>query len=261
MAYEEFAEALSAANELGGGNIYQDYARAGRINMSPNAVAAPRARAEVTVDAAKKENESKKKANARAVLLPNNEGYAFLDGDGNRIGINQFSLLTGQRPDQILKDSPNPKDQKFVQDYTTMTTFTNAWVNGDQETLAKMRAADPEKFNALISNYQSPGEVVKAFTDYWSDYYRPGAAKQDSATPSFSPRPMQQPIDQQTADTLAASSLDQILTPMTNPAPPRALQGLEKINPFAGQRDEINRYQTYLKQNPWFQYQNSLMGL
>lgn len=259
--YEEFAKNLSAANDLGSSNIYQNYARAGRINMSPNAVAGGKARAEVTVDAAKKENEAKKKANARAVLLPNNEGYAFLDGDGNRIGINQFSMLTGQRPDQILKDSPAPKDQKFVQDYNTMTTFTNAWVNGDQETLAKMRAADPEKFNQLISNYKSPGEVVKAFTDYWSDYYRPGEPKQDSATPSFSPRPTQQPIDEQTANVLASSSLDQILTPMTNMQPPRPLQGFEKVNPFAGQRDALNRYQDYLKQNPWFTYQNSLMGL
>lgn len=204
-------------------------------------------------------NAAKDASKAQMVLLPNNGGYAFYDGTGKRISINDFSMLTGKRPDEILGNSPNPVDQKFVQDYKTLTAFTNAWVNGDKQTLAKMREADPKTFNTLISNYKSPGEVIKGFTDHWSSYYSPNGQTQNSATPAFAPQAINSP-DKTITGPLESAPLSSVLTPMGNNAPPPKPNFLENLDPFSGTKKKYNDYQGYLKSNPWFAYQSALNG-
>lgn len=196
---------------------------------------------------------------AQMVLLPNNGGYAFYDGAGNQLNINQYSLLTGKRPDEILADSPVAKDQKFVQDYKTLMALSNAWVNGDTQTLQKLRAADPKKFNSLISTYKSPADMVKAFTDHWSDYYSTPTNAQNSGTSSFSPQQIASPTkDESTA--LGGTNLAQVLTPDALPtsAPNESL--IDKLNPFSSAHQAVNTYKKAVQANPWFAYQQSLYG-
>lgn len=258
---------IDAAN--GTGDMYTNYARALRgtdqsaaaftgkeaaVGAQNDEIARQNAEAAAKV-AKQKEQDAADPSKARMELLPDNQGYAFFDGTGQRININQFSLLTGKRPDEILSDSPVAKDQKFVQDYKTLMALSNAWVNGDTETLDKLRAADPKKFNSIISSYKSPAEMVKAFTEHWSDYYG-NTNKQNAQTTSMAPQQVASP-DKNTTSKLAASSLQQVLQPMpTNPGPQSFLN---KINPFAD-HSKYGAYKDKLADNPWFAYHNSLYG-
>jgi hypothetical protein len=260
--FDQWIKNITDSSGANSGNIYQDAARLGHVDSTQASAAGNEAAGQAKIDAIKRENANAAKDpnKARMILLPNNQGYAFYDGTGKRISINDFSLITGKRPDEILGDSPNPVDQKFVNDYKTLTGFTNAWVNGDKQTLAKMREADPQTFNNLISNYKSPGDVIKAFTQHWSNYYSPNTSGQgqSSATPAFAPQPLNAP-DKTTAAALEGGPLSQVLTPFNSAAPTKP-NLIESLNPFSGTRAKYQQYQDYVKTNPWYTYQQSLAG-
>lgn len=273
--FEEFAKNIMAANGSGG-DIYRNY-NAVKYNASPASVAGKKAGAQADIDEINRRNsleeknaresiEKKEKddaadpSKASMKLKPDGKGYLFYDGAGNMLNINQFSMLTGKRPDELLADSDDPRDQKFVDDYRTMKSISNAWVNGDNETLQKFRAADPEKFNQLVSRYKTPSDMVRAFTDYYSDYYGKTQGKQGNAA-RFSTGvvagPGDSPQGKAIAKGLASSPLEQTLAPI-NTSQPRPLTGMERFNPFAGQRDALKRYEEEQKSNPWLKYYNYL---
>lgn len=62
-------------------------------------------------------------------------GFDFLDGDGNRIDIKRYAEVTGLRPSDILKDSDNPLDQQYVNDYSNTKGVIDAIQQGDSDTL------------------------------------------------------------------------------------------------------------------------------
>lgn len=250
--YTNYAQALSSFNPSANAYAGNTAAVGAQNDDTARANAAALAKVE-----AQKSQDAADPGKAQMVLLPNNQGYAFYDGTGQRMNINQYSLLTGKRPDEILADSPDAKDQKFVQDYKTLMALSNAWVNGDTKTLGAMRAADPKKFNQLISTYKSPADMVKAFTQHWSDYYGSTATNSPS-TSSFSPQQIQQPNTTNKA-LAAGTDLASVLTPQpTTPKPQESF--LDKINPFSTAHKATNAYNAEEKSNPWFAYNNSLYG-
>lgn len=300
--WDEWANNIAAASGLNSGNIYQNYANAGVVDASPAAVTGKKAAIQADIDERRrKENlaieqerkeaeeqyEEDKKDPSKAYMELGEDGrYRFFNGAGQMLNINDFSLLTGKRPDEILADSENPYDQKFVSDYKTMRDFASAWVNGDNETLQKFRMADPEKYNELISKYKSPAEMVSAFRDYYSDYYG-NTAGANEQTPRFSISSIYGgPGDDNRAgiqgkalqQQLAGSSLEQTLSPINMQDQARQPNFLENIfgaarryGPIAiagggilwgdrGQQDEWERYQEELKNNPWSAYRSYLRG-
>lgn len=58
-------------------------------------------------------------------------GFKFLDPTGKEIGIDTYSARTGQRPAEILKDSDNPLDRQYVNDYMNMNKLMQAAFNGE----------------------------------------------------------------------------------------------------------------------------------
>lgn len=262
---------IKTANGGDTGNMYQNAANAAKgIDSSQAGVVVPQAQVNAATDQvvasnaaaaekvqAQRESDATDPSKAQMKLLPNNQGYAFYDGTGQPININQYSLLTNKTPAQLLANSPNPKDQKFVQDYNTLQTLTNAWVNGDTGTLDQMRAADPKKFNALISTYKTPADMVKAFTQHWSDYYSTpqGGGQQTDASQSFGPQTLYNPKG--TAAT-QAGSLSQVLTPQ--PSAPPTESFVDKIDPWSAKHKAVNAYNAQIKANPWFAYNNQLYG-
>lgn len=219
--------------------------------------------AQAAKEAAQRSQDAADPSKAQQVLLPNGQGYAFYDGTGKQLNINQYSLLVGKTPAELLADSPNPKDQKFVADYNALQKFTNAWVNGDTKTLATLRAQDPQKFNQIISTYKTPADMVNAFTQHWSDYYgnTNGAQQQNTAsaalesnnTPKLDPN---NPIDAN----LAKTNLSQILTPDNIPTSAPSENLFEKLNPFSSQHKAVNAYKAKVAADPWAAYTNSLYG-
>ncbi len=228
--FDEFAKNITAANGTGG-DIYRNY-NAFQVNASPaqfagkkaqfdannEEIARSNAEAAAKAEAAIAEKRAADEEKAVMRLKPDGHGYEFFTGTGRKININEFSMKTGKRPDEILEGSDDPRDQKFVQDYKAMRSISNAWVNGDNKTLQEFRAADPKKFNQLVSKYKSPRDMVNAFTDYYSDYYGATENKQDKA-PAFSPNPGltgpgSDPRGKAVAKQLAGSPLSQTLSPI-----------------------------------------------
>ncbi len=296
--WEQYAQAIRGSSGIDSGNIYQNYANAGVINASPAqfegrkmAIKADndeRARKEsIAIEQARKKQEedfelSKKDPGKAYMELGEDGRYKYFNGAGEMLNINQFSLLTGKRPDEILADSENPDDQKFVSDYTTMKQFANAWVNGDNATLQKFREADPEKYNQLISTYKTPAEMVKGFRDYYTDYY--GDTNQaNQKTDRFSMASKSGIGDDAKGKALkaavGASPLEQTLTPIQyNEQPkdpgflgnassaiathgPMALLGGGSLWGKSKEQQAWEDYQERLKTNPWMQYNNYLRGM
>lgn len=276
--FDEWAKQIAGAGGYNSGNIYQNYARSAGPNMTASANAGREAGAKADIEAeqqrraqAAAEAEAKKiideddPSKAQMVMRPNGEGYDFYNGAGKKIGINEFSLIVGKKPAEILADSDNPRDQRFVQDYKTISALSNAWVNGDQETLSKFREADPKKFNELISKYKTPGDMMKGFTQFYSDYY---GSTQDKNQIGNQPFGLQQKsgADKKTAKALAGTSLQQVMqpSPKNPPAFSPGLKGvLEKapvLNRFTGQRDARRRFNDEINSNPWLRYQNDILN-
>lgn len=295
--WEQFARNIEGANGLNSGNIYRNYASAGVINAAPAQVTGKKAQIQAQIDetnrresasaaAAKQKLDDQREADAadpsKAYMQLGEDGkYRYYNGTGKQMNINQFSLLTGKRPDEILADSENPADQKFVSDYQTMKQFANAWVNGDNDTLKKFREADPEKYNQLISNYKSPAEMVAGFRNYYSDYYGNTSENQKDAA-RFSMSSVAAVGDDAKGKVIkngiGGSNLQQTLTPIKyneNPAEPNFL---DKVGATAGkwgplalvgggslwgkseQQKAWEDYQERLKNNPWMQYNSYLRG-
>lgn len=264
--WQQFAQNIQGAQ--GSGDIYTNYAvsKSGQ-DRTTAAKAGPAAAVQAKTDdairanaanaaqiAAKQQSDATDPSKYQMVLLPDNKGYAFYDGTGKQIGINQYSLATGKTPAQLLQNSPNPKDQKFVQDYNTLQTLSTAWVNGDTKTLTALRSADPNKFNQLISTYKTPADMVSGFVKHWGDYYTPNQNKDTSATPSFGP----QPINNTPAAQQPQGNLGQVLTPQPKAPPQESFW--DKLNPWSANHKAVNSYNQQIKSNPWFAYHNSLYG-
>ena len=70
-------------------------------------------------------------------------GFAFFDPDGKEIGIDRYAEMTGYRLADILKDSENPIDQEYINDYLNMNTLAQAMYNGDQDTINSFMEQNP----------------------------------------------------------------------------------------------------------------------
>lgn len=272
--YAQFQAAINASNGVQPGNIAGNYAASQSTKSSDPAqfaggtavvqsqndkIAADNAKQAAAEDLQRKQD-ALDPSKAKQVLLPNGQGYAFYDGTGQPMSINNYSLLTGKTPAELLADSPSPKDQKFVADYTALQKFTNAWVNGDTQTLDNFRQADPKKYNQIISTYKTPADMVKAFTQHWSDYYGTTAGAQAPNTPTadITTQVTGKP-DDTTAAALKASSLDQVLSPYpTQPKPTQSVLG--SIFHVGKEHAAVNAYNKTLQSNPWYAYQQSLHG-
>lgn len=284
--FDEWAKQIMAESGANTGDIYQNYANAGVINASPEQFAGRKAGVQANIDEtarregiaaanAKKdldaqvEKDRTDPGKARMVMRDDRSGYDFYNGAGEKLNINSFSLLTGKRPDELLADSDNPRDQKFVADYNTMKTLSNAWVNGDNETLAKYRQADPEKFNELVTKYKNPQEMVQAFMGYYSDFYGDTTNNNPAGQERFTGRDprggdkvyapgggvsIQSPEGQD----LGVATMQQTVSPIGGPRPDEG-NWWDKINPFSGPQNAIRSWEEQNKNNPWSQYYNSLM--
>ena len=71
-------------------------------------------------------------------------GFAFFDPSGKEIGIDRYAQVTGLRLADILKDSENPIDQEFVNDWTNMNDLAQAMYNGDTDTINAFIDQNPD---------------------------------------------------------------------------------------------------------------------
>jgi len=91
-------------------------------------------------------------------------GYDFYDPAGRKIDVQTYAAAKGVRPDEALKDSGNPNDTDFVQNYNKTMELGRVMASGDQTTLDKFYKANPDVKN----NIDQLG--IKGFSDYVKNF-------------------------------------------------------------------------------------------
>lgn len=85
-------------------------------------------------------------------------GFAFYDASGKEIDIDTFAKFTGQRRVDVLKDSENPVDLQYIDDWSQMNELNQAVWRNDQDALANFapeyQKMTPEQMNRkLLEKY------------------------------------------------------------------------------------------------------------
>lgn len=88
-------------------------------------------------------------------------GFQFLDPSGKEIDINTFAQRTGQRRVDILKDSENPIDQQYINDWSNANDLAQAFYNGDQATQKAFVDQNPELKGRTPADFMS--ELIKKY--------------------------------------------------------------------------------------------------
>lgn len=113
-------------------------------------------------------------------------GYAFYDGNGNEISASQYASAKNLSPTDVLKNSQNPVDKAFIQDYNQLQNYINDKNNSKNDPAAKSAAQAVEtqvrKSYGIDLHQQNPSEVINAFMQaYPTVFGNTAAGKQGSA--------------------------------------------------------------------------------
>lgn len=185
-------------------------------------------------------------------MTPSDDGgYNFYDGAGNAISVNDFARATGARPEELLKDSQNPNDQKFVRDHQVVQNLVNAMVNQDSKALGVLRSqyiykddkgntVDP--IGSILDQYRgkTPQDLIKDFKNHWGSMYGGNNTTVDGQTPRMlgeARRGAGDLTDEEKAGILS-SSYEDVAAPMNANTPePGWWEGIARnalnIAPFA----------------------------
>lgn len=96
-------------------------------------------------------------------------GFAFYDPSGKEIDINTYAKITGQRRADILKDSENPVDQQYINDYNNMSDLTNAIYNNDTDTIKAFQQQNPS------TKGKTPQQLVQLLISKYPHMYGVGS--------------------------------------------------------------------------------------
>ena len=107
---------------------------------------------------------------AYKIVKKNDGGYDFFDPTGQQVDIATLSQRTGANPADVLKDSQNPIDIQYVNDYQNLQKLGNALLNGDKATVQAYTDADKslKKYATTRGGYQ---QLVNDFQKYYQRYY------------------------------------------------------------------------------------------
>lgn len=94
-------------------------------------------------------------------------GYAFYDPLGNEISASQYASITNKSPADVLKNSQNPIDKAFVQDYNQLQSYIQNKQNSGTDPAAKAAAqateAEVQKLYGVNLAKESPSQVIQTF--------------------------------------------------------------------------------------------------
>lgn len=120
----------------------------------------------------------------KIVNTPN--GKQILDPvSGQPVDIGTYVNRTGANPAEVLKDSPNSRDQQFVSDYNNFQQYLNASVNAKYDkngkpvneaaNVANAYAADNPQLQGM-----TPQQAAQTFLKEYGNYFGIGAGAQPS---------------------------------------------------------------------------------
>lgn len=99
-------------------------------------------------------------------------GFAFFDPSGKEIDIDTYAKRTGQRRVDVLKDSENPLDQQFIDDYMQMNDLNQKIWQNDTEEINNYKLQYPELFSN--GNNPTPEEINKKLLEKYPHIYGMG---------------------------------------------------------------------------------------
>jgi hypothetical protein len=122
----------------------------------------------------------------KQVLKPDG-GYAFYDNNGQEITAAQYAAARNENPADVLKNSYNPIDKAFAQDYKQLNQYIQDKQNASKDPAARSRAQTVEtqvrKTYGIDLHQQNPNQVINAFIQAYPTVYGGTAAgKQGSNT-------------------------------------------------------------------------------
>jgi len=143
-------------------------------------------------------------SNYQVVKRPDG-GFGFYDPSGKEISAADYATATGKNLTDVLKNSDNPIDKRFVQDYNDLNNYQSlkAQSNSDPQAAAKAKAIEDQVKNLykidlhkltggdvtgeLIKNYPTVFGLNKAGISgssllFPTDQYATGIAKQQNPT-------------------------------------------------------------------------------
>ena len=112
-------------------------------------------------------------------------GFQFLDPTGKEIDINTFAQRTGQRRAEILKDSENPIDQEYINDWNNMNELAQAFYNNDTATIQAYQSANPGLAN------RKPADLMSELIRKYPHIYGRGGAGPEAYQQTLKNRGMQ----------------------------------------------------------------------
>ena len=122
-------------------------------------------------------------------------GFSFFDPTGKEIGIDQYTRRTGLRAVDVLKDSENPLDLQFVNDYSNMNELMQAAFNGENDTVKKIL-----QNNGLDENMQPQTYMQELVRKYPHIY---GAGRYEDSRRSLNNPLFKIPTQSEGSDTMA----------------------------------------------------------
>lgn len=114
-------------------------------------------------------------------------GYAFYDPDGNEISAAQYAAAHNQDPSDLLKNSQNPIDRAFIQDYKQLNDYINNKANSKNDPKARSAAQAVEtqvrKLYGIKLHQTNPNDVINAFVQAYPTVFGGNkAGKQGAST-------------------------------------------------------------------------------
>lgn len=88
-------------------------------------------------------------------------GFDFIDAEGKKIDVDKYSQITGQRIVDVLKDSENPVDQEYVNDYSNMNDLAQAMYNGDSATIEAFMQQNPDLKGSKVQDLMT--ELIRKY--------------------------------------------------------------------------------------------------
>lgn len=92
-------------------------------------------------------------------------GYDFYDPKGNKITVDQYAKVTGQNRAAVLKDSQDPSDIQFRNDYNNLQDLLQATMDNDKTKLDEYYKNQPGLKN------MKPAELIDKFKSYYKGYF------------------------------------------------------------------------------------------
>lgn len=113
--------------------------------------------------------QNKRDPNKYQVKRKEDGGFAFFDPDGNQIGIDQYTKNTGVKAVDVLRDSENPVDLQYVDEYDNLRTLIKAINDDDTVTVSSFRSQNPSLGET------TPDGLMRAFVSRYPHIYGNGS--------------------------------------------------------------------------------------